>query len=136
MTFFMCGYTFDIVRTMKEGVVMTEPLYLHPAWERTLSQRDLDAIKKRVKGGVTKLFTVLWVATNHRNDLLMTVLIRNETNETLALSNAPMELMNEEQKLCSDLFTFHVPPNCVMPWTLIFEGAACYSSQWTHVKMA
>lgn len=46
MTFFMCGYTFDIVRTMKEGVVMTEPLYLHPAWERTLSQRDLDAIKK------------------------------------------------------------------------------------------
>lgn len=121
---------------MKEGGIMTEPLYLHPAWERTISQRDLDAIKHRVERGVTELFTVLWVATNYRNDLLITILIRNNEQEAFTLTNEPMALMNEAEELCRETFTYHVPPNCIMPWTLIFEDALHYTSVWTHVKKA
>lgn len=102
-------------------------------WATTLSKQDRREIEGIFSQSVRHLhkgmvnFTPIWQAKNHRNDLLISVVIHNTTEDRFALQNTPIAYIAEnETTLAQHTFTTNqivVEPNTSMPWTFIFPGA-------------
>src|SRR5690625_7008419 len=81
---------------------MRQRLQFESAWDKTIATRDREKIKKAFHGQLPQLndgihFSYLWKAKNHRNDLLITVLIHNRTKSILHLKNTSISYTEHEQ---------------------------------------
>ena len=103
-------------------------LKFEPAWDKTISSRDRKLIEEIFSG--TSLdqddgvhFTFLWEATNHKGDLLVTVLIHNCYEKKLSMKELTIAYRHGEQVIAADTFNlpFEINSKTTMPWTLIYS---------------
>lgn len=108
-------------------------LVFQEKWASTLSEKDRKEIEGIYSQSVPHLqkgmigFTSIWQAKNHREDLLISVLIQNTTKEAFVLEHTAVSYLAEDgTSLAQHIFTTNqilVEPNTSMPWTFIFPGA-------------
>lgn len=115
---------------------MTQKLQFEPAWDRTISAKDRNEIKQTFDSFVAKLpdagihFSPLWQATNHQDNLLLTVLIHHCDAEPFAFRNPVMQYRLGTIILARHTcdFSYTIPGKTSMPWTFIFPKGT-YSEQ-------
>lgn len=122
-----------------EGKLMQQ-LRFHPKWDRTISTKDreyikqtFDSIKTTGKDGVS--FPFLWQAINHKQDLLVTVLIHNCTPEVIAFKQKRLQYKKEAIVIAEHSFTLPDPiaGYTSTPWTFIFPvGKYCHEKHYEN----
>ncbi|MCC3357010.1 SLAP domain-containing protein [Bacillus sp. REN16] len=105
-------------------------LVFEDAWDRTISPKDREKIEHifyetvaDLDAGVT--FTTIWIATNHKNEQLVTAIIHNKTTQNLIFENTLIEVWSGDNLLANQKFTLptlYIPPETSMPWTFIFPA--------------
>ncbi|UOQ84532.1 SLAP domain-containing protein [Gracilibacillus salinarum] len=104
-------------------------LIFEEAWERTISDGDRQRIKDIFEKTKTASndgisFIIIQVASNHRNDLLVTSLVHNFSNEPADLTNASVQLVDEHNGEIGSMQVqderLRIPADTSMPWTFIF----------------
>jgi len=105
-----------------------QQLQFESSWEKALSTQDRDYIEKLfndTKGQhhATIVFSPIREAINHRNELLITVLVHNFSQNPFTFEDTRIVYSNEHEALAENVFTlptFTIPPQVSMPWTFIF----------------
>lgn len=118
-----------------------QQLVFEAAWEKTIARKDRQTIIRNFEQVLATLpstgvhFTLLKKAVNHRDDLLITVLIHNCNEKPLDFDRDVLQYRLDEQILARH--TFHLPLKIAgktsMPWTFIFP-AGSYTEQALRVK--
>ena len=119
-----------------------QQLQFESSWAKALSQQDRDAIEKLfndTKGQhyTTIIFSPIRQAINHRNELLITVLVHNFSQQPFTFANTHLVYSNGQEVLAENIFTLPtltIPPQVSMPWTFIFpvhQGTAFGNGQLT-----
>lgn len=106
-----------------------QQLQFEAAWDKTLSIQDRDEIKRifnetKQQNYSTILFSPIREAINHKNELLITVLVHNFSSNPLIFDHTRLIYSNEHGILAEREFTLPaltVPPQTSMPWTFIFS---------------
>ncbi|UOQ48890.1 SLAP domain-containing protein [Gracilibacillus caseinilyticus] len=108
---------------------MMQQLIFENAWDHTISDNDRKRIEQLFEETKTSasdgvLFTTIQVASNHRNDLLVTSLIHNFGESSADLTNASVQLVDKNNEDIATLQLqddrLHMPAATSMPWTFIF----------------
>ncbi|MEO4053019.1 SLAP domain-containing protein [Solibacillus sp. CAU 1738] len=105
-----------------------QQLQFEASWDKALSAQDRDQIEKlfnetKEKHFANIVFSPIREAINHRNELLITVLVHNFSAIPLTFENTRLVYLNEQMILAEKLFTLPalvIPPKVSMPWTFIF----------------
>ena len=105
-----------------------QQLQFESSWDKTLSAQDRDYIEKLfndTKGQhhSTIVFSPIREAINHRNELLITVLVHNFSQHPFTFEDTRLVYSNEQEVLAENVFTLPtltIPPQVSMPWTFIF----------------
>ena len=112
-----------------------QQLYLHPTWEKAISDKDRDLIETVFEQTYDQVDDIIMspiirVAFNHKDELLITALVHNFTHHGTRFRNRSVYIRcgdyMEEQ-----LFTIpelNIPPFTSMPWTFIFQPVPVHSS--------
>jgi len=97
------------------------------AWDRTIASKDREEIKKVFHRQSSQLnngiyFSFLWKTKNHRDDLLVTVLIHNRMESVLRLKNTSLSYTEHGKKTVTGCFDLpcDIDAYTTMPWTFIF----------------
>lgn len=107
-----------------------QKLHFEHAWEKTLSQKDWLALEQLFQETVSQqksciVCHVFRQAINHKNQMLITVLIHNFSNDELTFENREVHCLLDEGQV-SQKFTLQalsIPPKTSMPWTFIFDDS-------------
>lgn len=107
-------------------------LLFEAAWEKTIDARDREEIEKvfeQVKEMIEsrQSFFILSLARNHRNDLLVTVLIQNGLETDWVLCGEQLSYYEANKLIATEVFSdkrLIVPAKCSMPWTFIFSESS------------
>lgn len=112
-----------------------QQLYFYPAWDKTISEQDRLLIENLFEQTYTQVDDVitsplLRVAINHKQQLLVTVLIHNFTHHSAHFNNRSVfihcgDFHAEQVFTIPDLV---VAPFTSMPWTFIFEADPVYET--------
>ncbi|TSI02558.1 SLAP domain-containing protein [Lysinibacillus sp. BW-2-10] len=105
-----------------------QELLFEASWEKALSTQDrqnIEDIFNETKHFSTSdlLFSTLRVAINHKEALLVTVLVHNFSNQLLTFNNAKVSYYIEGECIAERTFTLSalaIPSKVSMPWTFIF----------------
>ncbi|WP_431027057.1 SLAP domain-containing protein [Lysinibacillus sp. LZ02] len=105
-----------------------QQLQLEASWDKALSAQDRAHIEKlfneiKQQHYSTIVFSPIREAINHRNELLITVLVHNFSPFPLTFENTPLSYSNEQEVLAEQTFTLPaltIPAKVSMPWTFIF----------------
>jgi len=135
----------DCVSQLTEGEVeVMQRLQFELAWDKTIASLDRKFIERvfsetnmDYSDGI--LFTFLREATNHKGDLLVTVLIHNCFERKLSMEEITIAYRRGEKAIAIDTFTlpFEINAKTTMPWTFIYsqpystEGKQDYEINWT-----
>ncbi|WP_188455140.1 SLAP domain-containing protein [Virgibacillus oceani] len=103
-------------------------LTFESAWSKTISNKDRKQIERAFSDAVfdtvnSIYLSPLWQAINHKNHLLITVLIHNTTQQDLSFHNTKMRYIEGNQIVAEHSFTIPslvIEPQTSMPWTFIF----------------
>ncbi|MFF5996081.1 SLAP domain-containing protein [Lysinibacillus sp. KU-BSD001] len=120
-----------------------QQLQLEASWDKALSTQDREHIKKlfnetKQQHYSTIVFAPIREAINHRNELLVTVLVHNFTSFPFTFENTRLVYSNEQAVLAEQAFTLPaltIPANVSMPWTFIFppgsytQGASLWNGR-------
>ena len=112
-----------------------QQLQFESSWDKALSAQDRDYIEKlfndtKGQNHSTIVFSPILQAINHRNELLITVLVHNFSQQPFTFDNTRLVHSNGQEVLAENVFTLPIlmiPPQVSMPWTFIFpvyQGAA------------
>ena len=105
-----------------------QQLQFESSWAKALSAQDRDAIEKlfndtKQQHDSTIVFSPIRQAINHQNELLVTVLVHNFSQQPLQFENTHLVYSNGQEVLAENVFTLPtltIPPQVSMPWTFIF----------------
>lgn len=105
-----------------------QTLQFEPSWDKALSTKDRELIEGIFKESNSQTekdikLTQIWQAKNYKNELLITVLIHNFTDETLTFNETNLMYVENEQLIAEHTFTLptlKIEPKSSMPWTFIF----------------
>ncbi|PKR76876.1 SLAP domain-containing protein [Halalkalibacillus sediminis] len=105
-----------------------QKLKYEKSWEQNLSQPDRNKFELAFPqidfSELEKIDTTsFWYAENHREELLFTVLVHNQSDTTLTFKDTPITLDNSDGIIAEHTFTIpqlEIPPETSMPWTFIF----------------
>ncbi|MFB4212897.1 SLAP domain-containing protein [Shouchella sp. JSM 1781072] len=101
---------------------MVQTLMLHPAWEKTIDPNDLSQIQQLLQQEPDQRFIPYRQAFNHRDDLLVTVIVQNRSEHPEEWEGRPLAYVEKGQTIAEKNFSIHtLPPFTSMPWTFIFE---------------
>ncbi|RLL47766.1 SLAP domain-containing protein [Oceanobacillus piezotolerans] len=102
-------------------------LEFEAAWDKTIAKRDREKIIDIFQGLTHKdkgiVFTFLKQAINHRNDLLLMVLIHNYNAERAVFKSPKIRVKKQENIIAEYQFERQPPDlkgNTSIPWTFIF----------------
>lgn len=109
-----------------------QQLHFEASWDKALSAQDREQIVKlfnetKEKHFANIVFSPIREAINHRNELLITVLVHNFSAFPLTFENTRLIYSNEKMVLAEKLFTLpalSIPPKVSMPWTFIFPNGS------------
>ncbi|UFU00748.1 SLAP domain-containing protein [Radiobacillus kanasensis] len=104
-----------------------QKLVFEEKWDKTIANADRFFIEK-VFSELTLndediiQFTPIRQAVNHKEDLLVTVIIHNTSGEGLSLNQQKLSYMENDYLMAEETFFLPVvlPPFTSMPWTFIF----------------
>lgn len=104
-----------------------QKLFFEDAWDHTIGQQDREEIIKQfqlIQGKDEIHLSFLWAASNHKKELLVTVLIHNPKTEPLQLTQTAIAYEQENKIVQTALFTvpLPLPAETSMPWTFIFSN--------------
>lgn len=107
-----------------------QQLFFEAAWDRTISDQDrrhiteLFEAKDHEKGKGLES-TYINHATNHRGDLLYTVMLHNYQDIAYAFVDKNASLQDPDGSIITEKFTIPVnlSPRTSMPWTFIFPSS-------------
>lgn len=119
-----------------------QQLQFESSWAKALSAQDRESIEKlfnetKQQHDSTIVFSPIRQAINHRNELLVTVLVHNFSQQPLQFKDTRLVYSNETEVLAENVFTLPtltIPPQVSMPWTFIFpvhQGTDFANSQLT-----
>ncbi|MER2260519.1 MAG: SLAP domain-containing protein [Psychrobacillus sp.] len=105
-----------------------QQLKFEASWDKAIAKRDrlyiekvFEETKKSLSNNI--VFTPIKEAINHKNELLVTVLVHNFTEQSLSFQKTRICYLIEEDTIAKNDFTipaFVVPSKTSMPWTFIF----------------
>ena len=112
-----------------------QQLYLHPTWEKAISDKDrtlIESVFEQTYNQVDDVIMspVIRVAFNHKNELLITALVHNFTHHGTRFKNRSIYVRCGEY-IVEQSFTIpelSIPPFTSMPWTFIFKPDPLHSS--------
>lgn len=113
-----------------DGVRVMQRLIFESAWDKTIDVKDrqdiITAFEQAKQSGDNQLFIPLCSAINHRRDLLVSVIIQNDTDKILSLQHKTLTYLEGAKPIAAQ--TFHdrrltIPAKCSMPWTFIFPSS-------------
>ncbi|MED4128070.1 SLAP domain-containing protein [Shouchella miscanthi] len=94
---------------------------LQSAWRKTIAEGDLNQLKALLAVGKTERFIPYRQAFNYRGDLLVTVIIQNQSSEEDVWESKLIACVEEGETIAERSFSIQtVPPYTSMPWTFIF----------------
>lgn len=107
---------------------MTQTLQFEAAWEKQVSPQDrqlIEACFQQAKNGKGNNSSLDYVRHdyNHRQALLVLVLMHNEQKEAMTFTAKQLYCFNQaEKQIATKEFTlpFTIPAETSMPWTFIF----------------
>lgn len=119
-----------------------QQLQFESSWAKALSVQDRESIEKlfydtKQQQDSTIVFSPIRQAINHRNELLVTVLVHNFSQHPLQFKDTHLIYSNGQEVLAENVFTLPtltIPPQVSMPWTFIFpvhQGADFGNGQLT-----
>lgn len=104
-----------------------QKLVFEEKWDKTIANADRIFIEKvfselTLNDVDTLQFTPVRQAVNHREDLLVTVIIHNISGEGLFINQQKLSYLENEHLMAEETFSLPVaiPPFTSMPWTFIF----------------
>nr|WP_106783043.1 SLAP domain-containing protein [Lysinibacillus timonensis] len=105
-----------------------QQLQFESSWDKALSVEDRRTIEKifydtKYFRSIDILFSPIREAINHKEELLVTVLVHNFTESPLNFKNTKMQYNIHDEVIANNVFTLPsliIPPNVSMPWTFIF----------------
>ena len=105
-----------------------QQLRFESSWDKTLSAQDRDTIERlfndtKQQHHATIVFSPIREAINHRNELLITVLVHNFSQNPFTFEDTRLVYSNDQEMLAENVFTLPtltIPPQVSMPWTFIF----------------
>ena len=105
-----------------------QQLQFESSWAKALSAQDRESIEKlfydtKQQHDSTIVFSPIRQAINHRNELLITVLVHNFSQSHFTFEDTRIVYSNEHEVLAENVFTLPtltIPPQVSMPWTFIF----------------
>lgn len=105
-----------------------QKLFFEPAWDKTIAQVDRDIITQHFQKLHPKedvYLSFLRVAINHKNELLVTVLIHNRQDEPLHLEETVIAYHPVHGTTITGVFhlPLAIPRKTSMPWTFIFSAS-------------
>jgi SLAP domain-containing protein len=114
---------------------MEKTLFFHPAWLKTMSNKDKILIEKTfnesnlISEKIT--FTTLRIAKNYKNELLVIVLIQNGLNQDVEFNKKELLYIENEEVKASQKFTLpmNIQSYTSTPWTFIFTTSAISCAQ-------
>lgn len=105
-----------------------QTLQFEQTWERSISAQDrliiAQAFEQRIIQEGTVHADIIRTAYNHRGELLVTVLIHNETDYEMRCADRAVTVQTKEST-STQRFTepkLVVPNHSSMPWTFIFKN--------------
>ena len=105
-----------------------QQLQFEASWDKALSAQDRNAIEKlfndtKEQQHTALMFSPIREALNHRNELLVTVLVHNFSDNPVVFDDTRLVYSNEQVVVAENIFTLPtltIPPHVSMPWTFIF----------------
>ncbi|OZM57177.1 hypothetical protein CIB95_06840 [Lottiidibacillus patelloidae] len=116
---------------------MKQTLYFHPAWLKTISEKDKINIEQtfNTTGFISEriTFTTIRVARNYKEELLVTVLIQNGFNEDQEFHQKELLYTENGAFIASHKFTVPMvlKKHSSTPWTFIFSPESIKSEYVT-----
>ncbi|TQR16597.1 SLAP domain-containing protein [Psychrobacillus vulpis] len=110
-------------------------LKFEPSWDKALSNKDREEINaiflETNKGSLLNVhLSPIRQVTNHRGDLLVTVLVHNFTHKELTFKEKILVYIENEIIMAKHVFTLPsliIQPQVSMPWTFIFPANSLHS---------
>jgi len=111
------------------GDIVLQKLQFETSWDRAIAVQDRENIEKifthsKKLRHSDYVCTPIRKAMNHKQELLVTVLVHNFTEYPLVFINKSIICKNSEGKVVGEhVFTIPaltIPSNVSMPWTFIF----------------
>lgn len=105
---------------------MEQQLFFEQAWERTIAFIDRQEITKRFhEQPINNKRSLQFIkkAYNHKNHLLITVIIHNQTEQALEINHTKVTCMKDDRQVATGTFRLpcNIPAYHSMPWTFIFS---------------
>ena len=111
-----------------------QKLLFEEKWDKTIADTDRTRIEQIFQKAniqkTNKLFIPIRQAINHKQDLLVTVLIHNLNNSSIHFSNKSLSYYEDDIRVAEYTFTLpslSVEPNTSMPWTFIFPNKSLHA---------
>ena len=103
-------------------------LKFEASWDKAIAKPDrlyIEKVFEETKKSLSNhiVFSPIKEAINHKNELLVTVLVHNFTQHALSFHKTRIFYLIEEDVIAKNDFTipaFVVPSKTSMPWTFIF----------------
>ena len=110
-----------------------QKLQFERAWDKTISQKDRQAIEHLFQQSVEQIeypisCAILRQAINHKDNMLLTVLIHNFSDQEIAFEDRKVHCQLDEGHITQN-FTIHalrIPAKTSMPWTFIFHDSCAF----------
>lgn len=109
---------------------MMQKLYFESAWDKTIAPRDREKIELifleqaiHLKGNIH--FSFLWKAINHKDELLVTVLIHNCEETSMHIQETIITYLEQNKQIATGIFNAprSIAGKTTMPWTFIFSAS-------------
>ncbi|GAB2534705.1 SLAP domain-containing protein [Gracilibacillus alcaliphilus] len=106
-----------------------QQLIFEEAWNKTISLKDrheLETLFQQTKNTASEgiFFSIVRIAVNHRNDLLVTALVHNFNHQAHKLTEETILLLEKSHVLSRLTITdsrLQLSAKTSMPWTFIFS---------------
>ncbi|KGR85297.1 hypothetical protein CD30_19190 [Ureibacillus massiliensis 4400831 = CIP 108448 = CCUG 49529] len=105
-----------------------QQLQFETSWDKTLAASDRLYIEQifnetKIKNNAEFLCSTIREATNYKEELLVTVLVHNFSEQSLLFINTKLRYSIQGEFIAEKLFTIPgliIPPHISVPWTFIF----------------
>lgn len=113
-----------------------QKLTFQSKWDKTIADQDRERIKQSFQEailapGMNIQFTSLWQAKNHRDKLLVAVLIHNTSQQDFTFHDQLMFYFVNGSLFAEHAFSHYliVEKQTSMPWTFIFPASTFNSDE-------
>ena len=117
-----------MIHSLQKVVLWMQQLQFESSWDKQLApqdRRNIEKIFQEIKSlnSTSVIFSPIREAINHKDALLVSVLVHNFTKNQLLFNQTRLQYRLKGKVVAEQAFTFPdlvIPPHVSMPWTFIF----------------